>query len=87
MLCSYNGSFCWFKVMSEEVTLNEERTLTCNLDNSLRDTSISVTCPQQINVTVVNNATGEAIPTETDRYDSNRTIAYIPESQVSFNSA
>ena len=69
--------------MSEEVTVDVERTLTCNLDNSLQNTTISVTCPQQINVNIVNNATGEAVPTETDPYDSNRTIAHIPQSQAS----
>ena len=73
-----------FEVMNADVTVDQEQTVSFNLDNSLQNTSISVTCPQQIYVTVVNNATGEAVPTETDAYNSNTTIAYIPESQVCF---
>ena len=72
----------WFEVMNADVTVDREQTVSFNLDNSLQNTSISITCPQQIDIIVVNNVTGEAVPTETDAYNSNTTIAYIPESQV-----
>ena len=63
------------QLVSSDVNVDSRRTITCYLDKSVRNTVFSITSTEQIRTTIINKATGEAVPTETD--DSNRTLAYI----------
>ena len=68
------------QLVSSDVNVDSRRTITCYLDKSVRNTVFSITSTEQIRTTIINKATGEAVPTETD--DSNRTLAYIKEAEV-----